>query len=291
MKSKLIEQGLIPLDKSWIIRMGVLDLINYKKDIILFLENQDNLSDDLISLKNAAKIWNSSEEVNVGESATLFRFLQFASWKLKLNKKFIKEGTLKNRIISDDSRIINYSIGDLLELDNKTSQWASASVISGNEEKIQNPPFKLKLTYDAVEHWNSQRNKNERWTPRYDETILKQAESFIEFIQSGKLEFTPRHSEDYCFSRAFNLLTSEEAAKIWPILKGHETNRILEMELQLNNFEQEKSINSNDHRIIQAIALLSISRNKQANFLYSNSVGKSWPQFWKFIDSIKNNNI
>lgn len=291
MKNRLIEENLIPLDKSWIIRMGVLDILNGYDDIIEFLESQDKLGDDLISLNEAAKTWDKSHEINVGESATLFRFLQLASWKLRLNKKFIKEGTLKNRKISEDSRIINYSLKDLLELDNQTSQWASASVLLGNKERLENPTEKLRLTYEAVEHWNSQRNKNRPWILRYDETILKQAESFIEFLQSGKLNFIPKHSEDYCFARAFNLLTSKEAEKIWPSLKGHESNRIIEMEIQLKNFEEGKEIDSKDHRVIQSIAMLSMSINKPFSFLYPHSVNKSWPQFWKFIDSIKNNNI
>jgi len=33
-------------------------------------------------------------------------------------------------------------------------------------------------------------------------------EALSYFLKSGKLEFIPKHSEDYCFSRAFNLLNS-----------------------------------------------------------------------------------
>ncbi len=287
MASRLIEKNLIPLDKSWIIRLGVLDLINNSDYILEFLEKQKDLSDDLLALKKVSEIWHSKKEINVGESATLFRFLQFVSWKYNLNKKFIKKGTLKNRELTNDPKIINYSLKDLLKLDNYTSQWASASILCGNKEMISNPPFKLKLTYDAVEHWNDQKSKNQNWIEKYDSTILNQAESFQKLLQINKLEFIPKHSEDYCFARAFKLITPQEAEIKWPSLRGHESNRIEEMEIQIKNFEDGKIIDSKDHRVIQAIAMLSLYQNKPIKFSYPNSVSKSWPQFWKFMDFVE----
>ena len=91
MKNYLIEKGYIPLDKSWTIRMGVLDLLNDYDDSVRFLKKEDQLSDDLQSLYKALIAWKSNEPINVGESATLYRFLRFASWKLELDKKFVKE--------------------------------------------------------------------------------------------------------------------------------------------------------------------------------------------------------
>ena len=101
----------IPLDKSWMIRIGFLDLINRYDDSIKYLKKQYNeLSDDLKSLYNASIAWRGNKEINVGESGTLYRFLKFASWKLNLNKKFILKGTLKTRKICDDPKIINYPL-------------------------------------------------------------------------------------------------------------------------------------------------------------------------------------
>jgi len=82
--NKINKNKFIPLDKSWVIRMGVLDLIHGYKDINNFLANQGNLSGDLLALKRVLKIWNSDKSVDVGESGTLYRFLKFISWKLKL---------------------------------------------------------------------------------------------------------------------------------------------------------------------------------------------------------------
>ena len=108
----------LPLDKSWIIRMGLLDIIHAYKDIKAFLDKQTDLSDDLLALKRASEIWDSDEPVDVGESGTLYRLLQFASWKLNLNKKFIKKGTLKDRKITNVPSIINLNTNELLKLDN-----------------------------------------------------------------------------------------------------------------------------------------------------------------------------
>ena len=58
----------IPLDKSWIIRMGILDLINSYPDTLNFLKKQEKLSDDLQALLQALIDWNSKKEINVGES-------------------------------------------------------------------------------------------------------------------------------------------------------------------------------------------------------------------------------
>src|SRR3989344_406940 len=132
----------IPLDKSWIIRMGVLDVLNDRPESISFLKSQKELSEDLKALYQAALEWPLKNKIHVGESGTLFRFLQFASWKYKLDKTFVKEGTLLNRKICDNPNIVNFSLKELLKLDNNTSQWASAAVLTGNTERLEDLPYK-----------------------------------------------------------------------------------------------------------------------------------------------------
>ncbi len=120
----LIEQGYIPLDKSWIIRMGVLDLVDGYRDCIDYLTlNDKELGDDLRSLCLASNQWNNNKPVEVGESGTLYRFLKFASWKFGLDKEFKLEGSLIERAkkMCNDPEIVNYSLDELLKLDNKTS--------------------------------------------------------------------------------------------------------------------------------------------------------------------------
>lgn len=269
----LIEKGYIPLDKSWIIRMGVLDLINNNDKTVKFLEKQNDLCDDLKALLGALKSWENNE-INVGESGTLYRFLKFASWKLGLDKKFILRGTLKERKICDDPEIVNLSLEELLKLDNGTSQWASAAVLMGNDKLVDNPPYKLRLTYEAVEEWNS------NWKPRYDKTILKQVAAFLNLLK-GKREFVVEQAEDYCFGRIFGFVSKEEGESKFPSLRGHESDRLEEMEKQIEN------CNSKDHRVVQALAMYQKLNGVKSNFLYPSCVSKSWPQFWIFLkDSI-----
>jgi hypothetical protein len=285
MKIKEIKEIMqyIPLDKSWMIRLGVLDILNGYDDITKFLSKQTNLSDDLQALYRVAQDWNSNQSLDVGESATLYRFLKFASWKYKLNKEFIKRGTLRKRKICNNPKIVNWPLEKLQTLDYGTSQWASASVLLGNKEIIQNPPYKLKLTYEAVSHWKERRSLGLCWIPREDETILRQALAYIELLETDKTSFIPEHSEDYCFARAFNLITSKEARKKWPSLYGHESKRIKHMEDVINQADKNEIINSTDHRAIQANVLSQKFKNKPVYIRNRNAVNKSWPRFYDFV--------
>src|SRR3989344_5973106 len=164
MKQDLINKGYIPLDKSWMIRIGVLDLVHGYDDCVKFLEQQyDALNDDLQSLHQASLHWKEGRSIDVGASGTLYRFLRFASWKLREDRTFILQGTLKKRTICNDPSIVDWTLEQLLQLDHGTSQWASASVLMGNEERIHSPPYKLQLTYDTVDHWKTARKHRKHW--------------------------------------------------------------------------------------------------------------------------------
>ncbi len=180
--------------------MGVLDIVNGYNDIQTFLSKQENLGDDLLALKKVAEEWKSRTIIDVGESGTLYRFLKFASRKLGLNKRFITQGTLTKRDINDDPKIINLTQTKLLKLDQGTSQWASAAVLLGDNERIENAPFKLKLTYEVIDHWKAQRKRNLSWEPHYDETILSQMETYLKILNKEEVKFVPKQAEDFCFA-------------------------------------------------------------------------------------------
>lgn len=286
-REQLIDSKYIPFDKSWMIRMGVLDMLNGRRDTIDFLSKQRDLSDDLKTLETASHEWLAGDEnIYVGESGTLYRFLQFASWKNGLNKQFIKTGTLNGRKMTNDPAIVNFSLEDLAQLDNNTSQWASAAVLFGSKEQLPNPAYKLQLTYDAVKHWREQRQQNKIWSPRYDETILKQAEAFLELINTGATKFRPVQAEDYCFGRIFGSITPEEALIRWPSLQGHESNRIESMEVAIEQIRNEETVDSKDHRVVQAVGMYTKYKNMHPRIQHPESVSKSWPQFWLFLSNI-----
>lgn len=282
-KYNLIKKGLIPISKYWSTRLCLLDIINNTRCFIPLIENRKDVGDDLRVAIEISKEWQTKNEHNVGEAGALFRLLQFASWKLKLNKKFIKEKTLKDRKICDNPKIINWPLTKLLKLDNNTPQWASASILMGSIEEIPDDFF-LNLSKEALTHYNKIRDEGSFCELRYDETILLQAESFIDLLRNGHTDFIPKQQDDYCFARAFNLITEKEGEKRWPELKGHESNRLEEMEKQIHNLDNGEEIDSRDHRVVQSIAMLALLKKKEAKFSFPNCVSKSWPQFWDFLN-------
>lgn len=271
----------MPLDKSWIIRLGILDILHgHANDIGDFLASQNpaTLGTDLQALLRVCKQWDSGQVLDVGESGTLYRFLQFAAWKLGQPKQFKTSGTLAGRAISQDPSIADMPLAELLQLDNGTSQWASAAVLLGNTEARPSPmPYKLALTYEALEHWQKARSAGRAWQPRYDRTILAQAEAYVQWRKTGTMDFTPEQAEDYCFARAFDLMTAPQGEARWPSLRQHESDRIASMEVAL----AQDVVDSADHRVVQAVAL---RRGSAVTFANPGAVAKSWPLFWQFFD-------
>lgn len=312
LEGRLARKGYVGLDKSWTIRMGVLDAINGYPDIVTKLNdfhNRGALNEDLRSLYSASLAWltgDKDDKIYVGESGTLFRFLRFASWKLKEDRQFVMDGTLVRRDICSNPEIINWPQTELLKLDNGTSQWASAAVLMGDRQRLHDAPPKLQLTYEAVEHWNECRQANRTWQLRYDTTLLRQAAAFIKLIRTGSMEFEPEQAEDYCFARAFNLITAEEGERRWPQLAKHETDRLVEMEIALERASKEKVVQSDDHRVMQAVTMRekglgwhidsggsanggwglipgASSISDVAKVVNPKAVRKSWPEFWRFM--------
>ncbi|MCR4311070.1 MAG: hypothetical protein NUV54_00660 [Candidatus Taylorbacteria bacterium] len=282
MKTK-IETKYIPLDKYWTIRMGVLDMIHSYDDMNKFLSTQKNLGGDVLAVKKASAAWKTNKAVDVGECGTLYRYLQFISWKLNLNKKFVKRGTLVHRKMTSNPEIVNWDLKKLLTLDAGTSQWASAAILSGNKEKIKNPPFFIKKTIDALKHWKAMRNKDKRWEPRYDELLMKQAQYFIGSLNGKKSKFFPNNPDDYCFARAFGIVDRAYGEKHWPMIRHHESNRLEEMEKALDQAEKGQAVTSTDHRVVQALAMLYKIKGRKIKFKYPKSVNKTWPKFWEFL--------
>ena len=284
MYQQLIQNGLIPLDKSWAMRMGLLGLLDGDRSTTDFLQKSyDTLSDDLKALHGVYDAWHSGKPIDVGESGTLYRFLQFAAWKKGLDKTFIRRGTLATRQICNDPHIVNLPLEELLKLDNGTSQWASAAMLMGGDIKLTDDlPYKLKITYTALEVWRSTTD-DALVDMYYDDTIYKQAWAFIELRNGRRPGFAPEHSEDYCFARAFGYISREEGEALWPSLKGHESNRLEEMDRALACFESGEAVDSNDHRIVQAIGMLQQIKGKSAKIRNPSAVNKSWPQFWRFL--------
>jgi hypothetical protein len=267
--------------------MGVQDLRHSQSDTVEFLEQQPVLSDDLIALKTASRDWAGDEPVRVGESGTLYRDLLFSAWKDGLDKEFVTEGTLRNRSITIDPSIVDLSQRELLKLDNETSQWASAAVLCGDSERIDTTEHsKLQLTYDAVDEWQRQQNQGIPWLPRRDGTIARQADVFRKMFIGEPPTFIPLQAEDYCFAVEFGYIRPEEGLRRWPSLRGHESDRIAEVALAMNQAGTDEIVQSRDHRVVQAVAMWGKLMNREVEFEHPGAVNKSWPEFWPFLESV-----
>ncbi|MDO8559324.1 MAG: hypothetical protein Q7R84_03245 [bacterium] len=283
---------MIPWGKSWLIRMGILDLLYNKNQIFSFTKSQKaEFPHDARSLIRALAVYKEGKvDVDVGESGTLFRFLRFIFWATQNGRKLIKRGSLLKRKIADDPGIVYLSPEELGNLDGGTSQWQSASYLFysrfGLERKIKNPPEMLQLTYEAVEHYRNQMAMGRPWELRRDETILKQAVAIVEMLRQEKTSFKPKHSEDFCLARALGLITTEDGKKFFPSEAEHETNRFLEMERVIADVESGREIKSIDHRPIYSGAVMQMMQGRKIRVKYPGKVGKSWPQFWRFVDFI-----
>ena len=210
MNVKALEEY-IPLDKSWIIRMGVLDIIRGYGDITSFLDSQDNLGGDLKALRRVVESFkDTTKPFDVGESGTIYRFVRFYTWKNGNNPEIKISDTLVERIargaICNNPNILNWTPEELGRLDFGTTQWQTMSYLLGDRRKVTNPKYKLQVTYDAVDHWEKTRAEGNAWKPRKDPTLHNQALAVINYLKTGKMEFIPEQAEDYCFARAFSML-------------------------------------------------------------------------------------
>ena len=298
----------IPLDKSWTIRHGILDLTRgYSQDITNFLDTQpqQELGNDLKSLRKVISGWPErySKPLDVGESGTIYRFVKFYNWMNKISIDPLVSKTLiersKNRI-TNNPEIINYTPEQLRELDNQTSQWAtmqylletpekrrkSMPILERNEFSLEDIDFALRLTYKTVPHWESQRNEGKMWIPQKDFTIFNQAIQFVQAVLSDKMFYIGEQPEDYCFERAFNLIDEKEGRQKYPSVAGHEKNRFEEMERVIQEADKSGIIDSADHRVVQSMVMRQLFLKKSYEVINPEVVNKTWPRFWNFIEFV-----
>ncbi len=272
-----------PWDKSWIIRCAF--LARRDKDPVVkdwLRANIATLNDDLLALLRTLEQDESGLALDVGESGTLLRFWRFVSWAEGIDRTIITHGTLTDRPITNDPAVIHMTLAQLRALDNSTSQWTSIAVLCGNRgEPGPDMPNHLRMTFEAIGYWETIKRWDEPWLPRIDQAINTQAWAYYNWRCTGVMKFTPLQAEDFCFAVAFGLMTLEEGAKRWPSLRTHESDRIAAMQEALNSWQT--GVSSDDHRVVQAMAMRYGSRVQFSN---PDCVAKTWPQFWEFLSTL-----
>ena len=307
-QQELIDQKLIPLFKSWMIRMGCLDMVHGYDDIVKFVETTDlPLNYDIEATAKAAKQWLAGEQsIDVGESGTLARFAKYANWKFGLGKDFIYHGTLKTRKIFDyDELSTNDTIDYLLTLDGGTTQVASAAITYGHTGTTSNLAalMYLQVSVEARPHYHERRAAGKTWDIRFDPTLGAQCEDFLSRIRTGEGTLDPDtiDCDLYLYMRALEIMSREEGENKWPHMTNHESSRFVEMDKQLNNYYAGREITTKDHRVVSSIeelfelqkrGLIQIPKGKLPQkpvFTNYGCVGKAHPQHPQFMQyALKN---
>jgi hypothetical protein len=289
----------IPLDKSWIIRMGALDVLNGYDDIVRYVDSKSDLGGDLQALGRIARDWNKDGPLDVGESGTIYRFARYALWNQGSDREITTHGTLTERAANrmcNDSEIVNMEPEELLKLDNNTTQWATMAYLCGNREKVKDPKllnsarlYKLRDTYEAVDHWSKKRASNNVWEERIDPTIENQAMAYLQMLNGEKPDWQDQQAEDFFFAAILGFKSPHELANdpSYASLGGHETNRLEEIGNILWELTYDKPLTTRDHRGMQAGVMWQVLNGKKVSVVDPRVVDKSWPSFWDFIDFSK----
>jgi hypothetical protein len=287
----------IPRDNGWPIRLGFLDVTRGygSNDVVTYFKKQTDLSGDEKAAMAVFSAWSGKEPLDVGESGTMYKLARFYLWKMGIDREIITHGTLIKRVAEMEAtqKIIHWSLKKLLTLEKGTSQWATAAILLNKRDILPEISFYLQKTYDAINHWTECRQAGKVWEGRTDPTITVQCQQYFNLLENGKIEIKPTRLGDcdlYCFFKAFGLITTAHGKRIWPQLQKHESNRIEGMESTLSQLHSEQTIYSNDHRVVQAEAMLlqfieprlSIECIR-ARFSNPDCVTKKWPLFWEFM--------
>ena len=290
---------------SWDIRMGILDMQKGRTRIIDYLKGLPELNGDRKALQNLVNGWHSNGPIDVLDSGTVYRQTRWGLWTIGSDREIVISGeTLPTRVpnMTNNPEIIHLNLHDLLQLDGDpnytgdakypgTSQWATASSLFGNPERLDDAPFYLDITFDAKDDYEL---TDGLWLPKKDPTQATQVEAFKTLYNGDDWEPSAKQRKDcdlYCFFRTFDYMTREEGEREWSHIKGHESNRLDEMEKQLENYKEGRIIDTKDHRVVHALALKMIIDNPEitfeevkARFTDFDSTNKKWTQFGPMLE-------
>jgi hypothetical protein len=241
------------------------------------------LYDDIVAGRNV---------VSVGESGTLYRSIVYWSMVKNWRMEIFTTGTLAPREITIPENLLELTPQQLSKLDNQTSQWLSAAMISGYPFTMRDleevySPFLL-LTWEAKRKYEKvlyEDPSNFHSVLGYDNTLFRQFVAYRKWLQTSKLDFLVSSSEDVCFAVAMGY-DIEELLPRFPQIVTHESNRYEAMVELTNAGPMPSSLrNSRDHRVVMATAMK--FGLGPGFFAHPQCVSKSCPRFWDFMYMMK----
>lgn len=279
-------EPLLAFEKSWYVRLGLLDLIAERDTTARSLNAYAGpLSNDLTVVRDTMPlILGGEKHIDVGEGGTWARFLQFASAKYGWGLVLEKSGSLSGRPDEFTPDSLTAPLAHLGRMNRQSSQIASAAVLSGSKEPIpQNASYHLRMSYEAKDFWN-QNQDMDVWPEQRDRTFRRQAIAWIGWLATGRMEFSPIQPEDYVFARVFGIMTPRDAQSLgWYSLAGHESNRFDDLEEAIADAYAGNVVSINDHRPNIALRW---KFGPDLRLARLESISKSWPhsQFNQFTN-------
>lgn len=282
--------SIIPYDKYWILQMGILDMINDKDSIFIFLENNQNITEELKNFKITYLDWTFNKNiVYVGYSNYIYYVLIYIIYKKNLNIELFTDDNIKKINDNEIKKILDFSQNNLIDLGEKDIYYiyfASALILLGDEERLDSPPLFIKKTYKIVDEWNKSYNMDENWDLKYDPIIEHQFNYLKKYNSNNHISFIPKYSEDFFYYSILrdNLKIKKNSYNCFNKIKQ---NLLLLKEIKdtLYQYKTDKTILSKNDRIIQAIVIKSILEKKNIKVKYPNCVQKSWNNFWNYFSN------
>jgi hypothetical protein len=292
MSQRLVDVKHIADCKAWANR-GVVKALQERSPVLYdWLRRENHFLGDLGAARLASEAWLSgSREIPVGKSRTLNIMLRALDLTEGGHRTFLKDEELAKRRVSEREDILFLPAQQLLALEGGTTQWLSAVYqISDAKKQLELRPFmdadpKLIMTVESDAEWKGREHMQLRWEPRKDQVLLAQAEAYVQFLLTGRMDFVVKEREDFAFGIFFEKFTVEEGAKRWPGLAKHESNRLISVVEAKNQVMKGQPVDSEDHRVIQASMMFAQAHGIEVNILHPDSVSKSWPrkQFEGFL--------
>lgn len=301
-----IPPHLLPISKSRAIRLLLLELRDNDDRIIrslLKLSKEAELPDDVCRMLSACRFWHNNQNIHVGESATVLRFLWWFNQVRMDNKNFVREKTLLGRKITLDPEMLKWTIFDLLnntKVPEGTSQLASAATLCTPWQYprvVTNCPHQLQITYQVLDEWDVYLGTGRLPEAGIDPTIRLQAEAFMRVQCGSEWQFNMAQQEDFPFAYTMHGdWALREARSRWPSLAEHESNRFEEVVQAKAEWLNMHTISSKDHRVIQAVSMFAILKGCRpirirVGTRHPEAVAKSWPMFYQFLDWVYENRL
>lgn len=288
-----IDSGLLPIDSWEVMCLLLLDVVNNVKRAPEQLFKLSTKPDRVVATLTALSGWRKGNDVLVRNDMQLFQMLKFVAWRLGIEKKFVREGTLRNIVSLEDPSFADLGIMDLLEVDH-SGVFASAATICGDrisrsDMPLLMPPY-LERTAHAVYLWHQAEKYRQPWGIPIDLSAVRQLKAMVSLIRGEGVVFEPECPRDFFFGKIFGRVTLDDALERWPDFALSFKERIKLFDAQVAKYSNQKIIESPYGPEMRAMVMHSKTRRSRCLVDNRCVATHDWPDFWEAVDQVILNN-